>query len=233
MEKGNTGKYVKYAIGEIILVVIGILIALQINSWNQERLERLEERVIIENIHEEFIQNRAALERVLAANNECHEAGLIIMDLIGKSEDSLRLVNTDSLIYKSVEFENFNPSENAISDLIQSGRLQVLKNKELKDLIHEWSRIMKAAIDNFEGFDSKVEDDLVPYLTRNYPFKDIDYYGPLKWKSKSVLPNNKLKIFQDMEYESLVDDTLYRLITYMDDLNDAKAVIDKIIEETK
>ena len=34
METGKTSKYFKYAIGEIVLVVIGILIALQINSWN-------------------------------------------------------------------------------------------------------------------------------------------------------------------------------------------------------
>ena len=39
METGKTGKYIKYAIGEIILVVIGILIALQINNWNQQRAD--------------------------------------------------------------------------------------------------------------------------------------------------------------------------------------------------
>ena len=36
MEKNKTGKYFKYAIGEIVLVVIGILIALQINNWNED-----------------------------------------------------------------------------------------------------------------------------------------------------------------------------------------------------
>jgi len=41
MEKNKTGKYLKYAIGEIILVVIGILVALQINTWNEEKKERL------------------------------------------------------------------------------------------------------------------------------------------------------------------------------------------------
>ena len=40
MEKNKTGKYFKYAIGEIILVVIGILIALQINNWNENRINK-------------------------------------------------------------------------------------------------------------------------------------------------------------------------------------------------
>ncbi|NNC44454.1 MAG: hypothetical protein HKN99_01055 [Winogradskyella sp.] len=43
MEQNKTGKYFKYAIGEIILVVIGILIALQINNWNEQRKEKQQE----------------------------------------------------------------------------------------------------------------------------------------------------------------------------------------------
>jgi len=39
LSKGKTGKYLKYAIGEIILVVIGILLALQINTWNENRID--------------------------------------------------------------------------------------------------------------------------------------------------------------------------------------------------
>ena len=41
METGKTGKYFKYAIGEIVLVVLGILIALQINNWNEERKAKI------------------------------------------------------------------------------------------------------------------------------------------------------------------------------------------------
>ena len=47
MEKNKTGKYLKYAIGEIILVVIGILLALQINNWNQERQNRIQEEILL------------------------------------------------------------------------------------------------------------------------------------------------------------------------------------------
>ena len=41
ISEGKTGKYIKYAIGEIVLVVIGILIALQINNWNESRKIKL------------------------------------------------------------------------------------------------------------------------------------------------------------------------------------------------
>lgn len=48
-------QYARYAIGEIVLVVIGILIALQINNWNEERKSRIEEIEILKSIKLDFI----------------------------------------------------------------------------------------------------------------------------------------------------------------------------------
>ncbi len=230
--ENKTGKYLKYAIGEIVLVVIGILIALSINNWNESRLAKLEEKSILSNLNREFLQNKDALMIVMNENGESYQAGLTIMSLIGESRVELESINTDSLLYQTLEFSSFNPSENALSDLLQSGRLQLLQNDKLKDLLYEWSRIMITAVDNYDGFDSKIENDLVPYLTKNHAMKDIDKYGPLNWKSKSVLKIDKLKIFEDIEYENLMDDVLYRLLTYTDDLEAAEIIIANILKET-
>ena len=48
--ENKTGKYLKYAIGEIALVVIGILIALQINNWNETQKQNREEISILKNL---------------------------------------------------------------------------------------------------------------------------------------------------------------------------------------
>jgi len=55
LAEGKTSKYLKYAIGEIILVVIGILIALQINNWNENRKANIEEQRILETLYENLI----------------------------------------------------------------------------------------------------------------------------------------------------------------------------------
>ena len=65
LSEGKTGKYLKYAIGEIILVVIGILIALQINNWNENRkLQNIEHnylKLLLEDLDEESINLNNAI----------------------------------------------------------------------------------------------------------------------------------------------------------------------------
>ena len=54
METGKTGKYLKYAIGEIVLVVIGILIALSINNWNEQKKENNTATILAKSLIEDL-----------------------------------------------------------------------------------------------------------------------------------------------------------------------------------
>ena len=74
IEKNKTGKYLKYAIGEIVLVVIGILIALSINNWNENRLKSNKEKIVLSNIHKEFNENKVQLDTVLYWHKKNHYA---------------------------------------------------------------------------------------------------------------------------------------------------------------
>jgi len=57
LDENKTGRYFKYAIGEIILVMIGILLALQVNNWNQNRQLQKEEVMVLKNFYQEFSEN--------------------------------------------------------------------------------------------------------------------------------------------------------------------------------
>ena len=65
--KGQTTKYLKYAIGEILLVVIGILIALQINNWNDQRKLKQQEQTYYCKISEDLITDLENIDRVLVS----------------------------------------------------------------------------------------------------------------------------------------------------------------------
>ena len=72
MEQNKTGKYLKYAIGEIILVVIGILIALQINNWNENRKENIIENKILVEVSKGLKEDLIDIKE----NMNAHRAGL-------------------------------------------------------------------------------------------------------------------------------------------------------------
>ncbi len=62
LKQSKIQSYFIYAIGEIVLVVIGILIALSINNWNQERIVKIENQVILQNLNKEFSENLIQLD---------------------------------------------------------------------------------------------------------------------------------------------------------------------------
>jgi hypothetical protein len=231
--ENKTSKYFKYAIGEIILVVIGILIALQINTWNENRKEKLEESSILQNLNDEFSENKKLLQATRLETVAAKNSGFLVMDFFGKPEAYLKQHNIDSLLFMLLETGEFRPSENTINDLIQSGRLKLLQNKKLKVLLYQWQSDLKSLDVSFKRVELKIDDELVPYLSKNYALKDIDKYGSLNWKENSTLQINKYEIFNDIEFENITDDYLYRAISAEIRLDDIEKIIDAILNETK
>ena len=78
VDSGSARKYLFYAIGEIALVVIGILIALQINNWNEWRKDRLKERQILIQIKDDLQSNVALYESVLGVLDNYDRSSKIV-----------------------------------------------------------------------------------------------------------------------------------------------------------
>jgi hypothetical protein len=232
METGKTGKYLKYAIGEIVLVVIGILIALQINNWNQNRIQSIEERGILKNLNTEFRNNRAVLKNDIESNLNTMITGQTLMGLMGSDETILKTQNTDSLLFMVFDGGNVNFSENTVLELVQSGKFQILKSETLKNLIFEWTQNQKRAVEINEARD-RVNNILIDYLYNKYPVKNIDIYGTLQWKQPSRLKVNKLLIFNEVEFESILDDYLYNVKRFLNHQNLLLNNIEQIIKESE
>jgi len=233
LAKGKTTKYFKYAIGEIVLVVIGILIALQINNWNQERILKIEEKSIVKNLHNEYLQNKKIIQKSIGDYDNCIHTLESLMELMGKDEEIIKQQNIDSLLFYAFDPPIFRPSENTISGLIQSGRLELLQNQELVDLIYEWGRTMKALTDSSERILINLDDRVWPYLSKHYSLKDMDAYGELQWENKTILEIDKLKIFENIEFENITDDFIYRVLYIKNKLVELETIINKILNETE
>ena len=151
--ENKTRKYFKYAIGEIILVVIGILIALSINNWNEKIKNREFEKEILEQIQANLIKDKLTLETIQAN----FENAMNSTDKVLKSEWTTN--EKDSLKYwlsDIVRFDRFQPLTNAF-EVAKSKGLDLISNKELRFDIgayydDEIRRVVKAIGDIEETF---------------------------------------------------------------------------------
>jgi len=135
LSEGKTRKYLKYAIGEIVLVVIGILIALQINNWNEYRKEGIKEQVVLTQLKEDYLSNLNQLEEKMTTRTIIINSGIRILRAFDQPEEVVR----DSLIKNIARITSdptFDPVKN---DLINSGNLRLIKNERLKRLLSNWS----------------------------------------------------------------------------------------------
>ncbi|MBT8297738.1 MAG: hypothetical protein KJO52_05335 [Maribacter sp.] len=136
LTENKFSKYLFYAIGEILLVVIGILIALQINNWNNEKIERKEEKKSYVNIKRQIIDDKNDLLQVIDYNNyftRAYQYGIkLIMSGNRSKIDSLALV-TMSLS----QFSDFHNSGNIYQTLVNSGDLKLLKNSKITSAIQK------------------------------------------------------------------------------------------------
>ncbi|MFC0603626.1 DUF6090 family protein [Winogradskyella pulchriflava] len=230
--ENKTGKYLKYAVGEIILVVIGILIALQINNWNNNQINKKEEQAILKNLNFEFKKNRRDLELVKDNYRGFINSTKKILNLIGESRETLQKYNTDSLISESINYYDYRPTENVLSDLISSGKLKLIVSDSLRLHLFQWSSFLNEKEEAWETLDDFSQNMMMPYLTKNASLKNIDSYGFLDWEEPSKLNPDTYKIFQDIQFENNIDNHAWSLTNYILALENLENTIDKILVET-
>ncbi|WP_411895908.1 DUF6090 family protein [Winogradskyella sp. A2] len=148
MEKGKTGKYFKYAIGEIILVVIGILIALQINNANEDRKSRRQEIKYLKNLQIDIQAELKNNDTIITfrANKAKVAARLIDFKKLETAKDIFELEGAIQTVFW---WTTFIPTNNTYKELLSSGNLNYLKNDSIKNYLLELDK-KYVEIDNAE-----------------------------------------------------------------------------------
>ena len=166
MKKNKTGKpafaagrYLKYAIGEIILVMIGILLALQVNNWNEGRKDQLREQAILIQLEEEYSANLKQLEAKMQMRSSVVASGLYLL----KYMNTPNVIARDSVILHLGLINNdatFDPIQN---DLISSGNIRLIHNQKLKRLLSNWSSDLIAVQEQERMFSMMVHEIIRPF----------------------------------------------------------------------
>ncbi|NJN49876.1 MAG: hypothetical protein HC798_00150 [Polaribacter sp.] len=159
LEQNRVSKYLLYAFGEIVLVVIGILIALQINDWNENRKERYEELKLLRQIKVDLIENQDETLNLIKRIKVNSYAMDSVISSLKNQKYSNRIPVYMTLIHRKSFFNNSNSGYK----LIGSGMHKVISNDSLlKDILQLYEKDFVNIISRQELMNTKIEDKLYP-----------------------------------------------------------------------
>jgi hypothetical protein len=215
LSEGKTGKYLKYAIGEILLVVIGILIALQINNWNDANNLTNKETTLLIEMKSNLESDLEGLKWDINKNEKLLKANKIVLKSLnnGVYHDSLNLYYTwikgNTVFVKNTSaFKNL---ESFGLDIIKNDSLRI-KITNLYSTRYEYIRYIEQVRD--EKFQY---EQIIPQINKHLRMTSENLYLPINFEELSR--NNEFKSVIKLN----CDLRNYIIITYKD--------IEKMISE--
>ncbi len=206
--ENKTGKYFKYAIGEIILVVIGILIALSINNWNENRKDRgLEQSFLLKlksNLQDDINLYKDRIEKNMIIHKHLDTSLTILKNYksytTGDLQEHLR-----SIFF----FHRFNANKTAFDNLQSSGRLDIIKNDSITEVLFLYYRQIAQQQESLaESVDNYSRNTIGPSLLE---FDFID--GSLDYTLKPNLSSFGIKPLESyIENPAIVNQIAYKML---------------------
>lgn len=185
MKQNKNSRYFKYAIGEIILVVIGILIALSINNWNEGRKNKAFEKEILMQIQVNLIKDKLELEEIKTNFEKAMTSTDKVVSITWSQQEK------DSLKYwlgNIIQFDRFQPLTNAY-EVAKSKGLDLISNKQLRFLIGTYyDDDAKSIVKSIEDIERTFHTEWVPLLRKEA--QEAEFKKQVTLKDISILKND-------------------------------------------
>lgn len=128
-------KYLIYAVGEIVLVVIGILIALGVNNWNQDKKDQRLGKELLIRIQRDLVKDTLNFKSSIDRNNRLRKDLKSLLVNLYDGVDSIEEVQSMSETWDQLLDQAFSPNDNTYQSILSSGSLGLIANQDLKDAI--------------------------------------------------------------------------------------------------
>lgn len=138
LTENKFSKYLLYAIGEIILVVIGILIALQINNWNEEQKVNREKAQLIESMITDFELSRVRLASSIALIDQLIYRTETFLSLSYRDNEHIPIDSLKNMASAAFDIVTIEPVLTSYNEAIASGKISSISNKQILSSIAEF-----------------------------------------------------------------------------------------------
>ena len=193
MSENKTGRYLKYAIGEILLVMIGILLALQVNNWNQEGKNLKKESYYLNSIKSSIQLSQEEFIRVIDdAEHISSSADTLFILLAENNIEQLKGIFLDSLLGNSGNYSLISLNDGGVQEILNTGSLDIIRDDQIRIHLASWNERMHK-IKKFEGE--------TEYLAKQYQEYLMQFMDAKRFISNRhegiVLPNKLDQLLSD------------------------------------
>ena len=214
IEKNKTGKYLKYAIGEIILVVIGILIALQINNWNQTRIENLEEQIALKNLKEDFDFNYKTLDSLIKSTIKSKEFEFSILKYTGNKPKPKTEDEFNDLLNQSLGLSEFFPRNGSLDELLSSGKLKVIKNQRLRKSLSSWYPVFESIVAREKTVLREI-NGITTFMLNRASWLNADAVSKAETIKNNPFPKSGFDVdnrilLNELEFENMIENIIFQ-----------------------
>ncbi len=165
IKEGKLKRYLLYAIGEILLVMIGISLAFQLNNWNDNRIKENTEVTYYKNIKDQIENDKSLLEEQSVYNNH-YLVQFKYANEILEANDRSKIDTLGLIIRKLTQYSDFDRKGNIYETLVNSGEIKLLKNLTI--------------VNSIRGLEEKYN-----YVNR---MENIHYDAMMKYVIMSITP---------------------------------------------
>ncbi|MFC1719960.1 hypothetical protein ACFL00_02325 [Pseudomonadota bacterium] len=211
MLSGKIENYLLYAFGEIILIVVGILIAWQINDLNEIKKNRVVQLKIYETLYEELNTNLGVLDNAIVRYNENTLALQNALTYVGLDPGDLNEEARDQII--KIKFRNTKLRVEALSSINSSDKFQFLENDSLTELIAQYPTELKSYENQEIKIRNIVDNRLKPVLEEHISLIDLLPEKNRKYDQIRATgqKSNYTDLLNSKEYQNAVIDQLLQI----------------------
>ena len=224
--ENKTGKYFKYALGEIILVVIGILIALWINNWNNQRLSNHQTTNLLKSLKEDLVSDTIEFDKSIGYYKE------LIMEkkkllLLSKYEN----INTDSLIILiAPTYSLYDLNSTTFTKITNLGISEISKNDSLSKKIYTYYTKELKSFYEYITWEKESTDNEGKYWLNFQNEFEFDFQFP-KFQDSITNRQNLIKLITEPKGRNQILYDYYRKKRVLTKYENMKKIASELINE--
>jgi len=212
LKENRFSRYFLYAIGEIVLVVIGILIALQVNDWNEQQANRAREVKYLTGLKADFAVDRNNLTDFIEDKERKATSAWLLLNS-PPPKTAVEIQRLDSLSWNVNLWKTFVPSTKTLDELIGSGNLSFITNDSIKsmmlDVVQQYEDLDVHTAHMRREYDMYLYDRTV-FLKEQFTFTDWENFLATNTVSFRVDASEARLAILEQQWTTLLQDLAYR-----------------------